>query len=109
MRKILAKDFGALSKILYKLGIREEIKKLFFVAGKLNKKEQEAKNTELMIDLVLILTENYWKAEKETLDLLASLSGRKDIEQFTISEIQEMFIELAKDEGFQSFLESIAK
>lgn len=107
MRKIKAKDFGALSKIIYKLEIKEDIKGLLFNAEKV--KDQDSKNKELMIEIVFIFTENYWKAEEEILALLGNLSGREDLGEATISEIKELFMELMKDEGFQGFLESIAK
>lgn len=110
MRNLQARDFGAISRLVDKMEVKEEVMGLFESVDGLNEDELAAFNKKLQVELVLIILSNYWKAEDEFYKLLASLSGKtkKAVETSSISELKDMFTELSKDEGLKSFFDTAA-
>lgn len=116
MRGLQTKDLGLFSKIISKLEIKEEAKKLFVSidpAGKSAEEIEQEKNAlegELAFDVGMLLIENYWKAEKDIHKLLANMTGKtiKEFEKLPLNELIKLLQELANDESFKSFFNLVA-
>ena len=116
MRALQTKDLGLFSKIIAKLEIKEEAKKLFVTiepTGKTDEEiEQEKKGleNELAFDVGMLLIENYWKAEKDIHKLLANMTGKnvKEVEKLPLHELIELLQGLASDESLASFFNLVA-
>ena len=106
LRSVGITDFGAVSKIIDKMQIRNQVLSLFENVSSKTPEEKALFDTKLMANLVIIAIGNYWKAEDEVIKLLASLSGKsvKEIKESPASETIEMLKELAKDKTFTAFL-----
>ena len=111
MRALQTKDLGLFSKIVSKMGIKEEIKGLFVDITDKTDKELEQLNQKLGVQLMLVVVENYWKAEKEVFTLLANLTGDKkeDIEKLPLSDFVELLKELSKDKSLADFFSLVVK
>lgn len=105
IRKLVTTDLGLFSKVISKMDIKSEIGKMVFSAdegdvnGMLDKK--------LGIQLTLVILENYHKAEKDFIKLLADLSGQTvaEVENAPLKDLVEMIQQLTKDDSIESFLE----
>ena len=106
LREVGTTDFGAVSKIVDKMQVRNQVMELFEDVSNRTPEEIETFNMKLTASLVIIVLSNYWKAEDEVIKLLASLSGQsvKVIKETSPTEIIEMLKELAKDKTFTAFL-----
>jgi len=98
MRALKAKDIAPFTKILVKMGLKENIKAMFVtsVGDKADKKKDGGISpAELTTELVWGVIENYHKAEKEFFEFLANLEG---VPPEAISELPlSDFIELVKE------------
>lgn len=116
MRGLQTKDLGLFSKIISKLEIKSEAKKLFLTIDPTGKSDEEIETekkeaeNKLAFDVGMLLIENYWKAEKDIHRLLANLTGKtiKEVEKLPLNELIELLQELAKDESFKSFFNLVA-
>lgn len=90
MRKLLAKDIVLFTKILMKMELKNTIKNMF------NPNEN---NGDMTAELIWGIVENYHKAEKDFINFLAELEGKKleEIENLELNDfislIQELFSE----------------
>lgn len=104
MRKLELGDLGLLSKAVGKLGIREDIIKLY---QNMPTDEEETKlfETKLGASLILMVLENYWRAEEEVLSLISRLDGRtvKELKKVRPAELKAILKELFEDEEIQGF------
>lgn len=110
VRKLKAKDLGQISKIVSKMDIKDKIPGLFRdVTGKTQAELKEVE-TKIAADIIFLILENYWKAEKEFYQFLASVSGKsiKEVEDVEITELVNIVKEIAKDESFSSFFNIVA-
>lgn len=111
MRGLQTKDLALFSKIISKLEIKEEVKKLFVTVDIANKTEEEIAeeiqktNEGLEYQLVMLLVENYWKAEKEVYKLLANLTGKniKEVQELPLADFIGLFEQLMKDDSVGLF------
>lgn len=110
LRKLRSTDLGLFSKIISKLEVRKDVTNMFFDIGSKKPAQLKAVEKKLAADGLLLLLENYWKAEKELHQLLASLSSRSqsEIEELPLNELIEMLKEILKDESLPSFLKLLA-
>ena len=84
MRKIQSPDFFTFTKIIKKMGVREEIKKLANdLATSENKKVAEK---EMEIEMIMIFVENISNAEKEVYKFIS------DISEKTIEELKDLTV-----------------
>lgn len=110
VRKLKAKDLGQISKIVSKMDIKDEIPGLFRdVTGK-SQEELKEVETKIAADIIFLILENYWKAEKEFYQFLSSVSGKsvKEVEDLEVVELINIVKEVAKDESFNSFFNIVA-
>lgn len=111
MRKLITKDLGLFSKVMAKMDIKKEIGDLFFISGEDNSDNKELMNIKLGAELLIVILENYNKAENDFYKLLSSLSGKtlKQIEEQPINETIDMITQLIEDDSIQYFLKLAAK
>jgi len=124
MRKIQSPDFFTFTKIIKKMGIREELKVLAKNATKIEvpkgemtdaerqlafKKIKETMINEMQIEIMMIFIENISNAEKEVYKFIS------DISEKTVEELKEpiLFIEsiqtIFADESINSFFKLALK
>lgn len=111
MRAFKAKDLGLFSKIANKMDIKSEIDGLFVdITGK-TKQELAQINQEMGIKLIMLIVENYWKAEKEVYTLLANLTDTtvKEVEDLPLDEFVKLITQVTKDESFDSFFKLVTQ
>lgn len=117
MRALKTKDLGLFSKIVSKLDLKDELDNLFVTIDGKGKtkleieKEQAQLNYEIGIKLIMVLVENYFKAEEEVYTLLANLTDQKkqDIEDLPLNEFIELLMKIKDDESFDSFFKSVTQ
>ena len=124
MRKLQSPDFFTFTKIIKKMGIREELKTLAKNATKIQAPEgemteeqreiefekiKETMTNEMQIEVVMIFIENISNAEKEVYKFISDISEKsveelKDLDVFMES-IQKIFA----DETIKSFFKLALK
>jgi len=109
LRKLESPDFFAFTRIIKKMGIREELKKLAKDVSEVKPEEKEIKINEMQIEILMIFVENIASAQNEVYKFIADISGKsfdelKDLDVFMES-IQEIF----KDETIKSFFKLALK
>lgn len=110
VRKLKAKDLGQISKVVSKMDIKDKIPGLFRdVTGKTEAELKEVE-TKIAADIIFLILENYWKAEKDFHQFLSNVSGKsvKEVEDLEIAELINILKEVAKDESFSSFFNIVA-
>ena len=104
-------SFFPLLKLVNKVGIKEEIRKL--VQDVSGKSEEEKANIqkEKGIDLMFVLLEKLGGAEKETFDFLSSHLEKpvEEVKKMDMFEIGETFKDLFADERFKVFFQKAMK
>ena len=131
MKPLTTRDLGLFSRIVAKMDIRKDITGMFrtmqidkperpkgmsqeeykvYVEEHIQAKAEEA-NRAMMADLLIILIENYHKAEKEVYTLLAGLSDQSvaDIEELPLKGFIELLKELLEDESIIDFFNLVAE
>lgn len=100
---VKTKHIFQLSRIIDKMGLKEDLKMI--VSNKKKKVDSEA----LGYDILMALASKIHLAEKDTMDLLADVSGKtsKAIEDQSPKETFEMIKTLLSEEGVLDFLSSI--
>ena len=101
MRKLQSTDFFTFTKIIKKMGIREELKRLSKNVA--DTKDKETATNEMQIEIIMIFVENISNAEKEVYKFISDISEKsieelKDLKIFMDS-IQEIFA----DDSIKSF------
>jgi hypothetical protein len=117
-RKFEFADLPKLSKILKKMEVKDDLKKLFSMPGvsvsdKKEEKEQKRKLSEEMgAEFGATVIVNLYMAETEIYELIASLTKLSvdDIKKMEIDDMVKMFTEFGKSAGsLVSFFKSAAK
>lgn len=110
MRNLKTSDLFSLSRILKKMDIKNELKKLVTnITG--TPKERKKAEKELEIDMIMLFVENISNAEQDTYKFLSDLSGKtpQEIENQAPKETITMIKELFSKEGFNDFLSLASK
>lgn len=111
MRTLKTADLFSLSRILKKMNVKDDIKKVATnVTGLAEEDKKKAEQT-MQIELMMIFVENIGSAEKEINKLLGDLTGKtpKEIEDLGLPELIDLFKELMAQEGVGSFLSTAVK
>lgn len=102
IRKLKAPDLFTFSKMLNKMGLREDISNLLKAP-----KEEDEKETGgiIVIKLVILLMENLYKAETEFYEFVSPVIEKsvEEIREMDLKEIKEIINAIIKDEGAMSF------
>lgn len=109
LRNMTARDLSLLSKVFSKLNLVEDIKGLFRdVSGAKTESDKKLVEQTIATELIMLIVENYWKAEKEVIKLISSLSGEseKQIGELSGGEFIELIISLKDDKMFGFFFNS---
>ncbi len=107
MRKLQSTDFFTFTKIIKKMGIRTEIKKLSRELE--GTKNREVAEKEMQIELIMIFVENISNAENEVYKFIS------DVSEKTIEELKDLDVFMAAIEAIfadgtiQSFFKSALK
>ena len=104
-----ARDLSLLSKVFSKLNLVEDIKGLFRdVSNAKTESDKKLVEQTIATELIMLIVENYWKAEKEVIKLISSLSGEseKQIGELSGGEFIELIISLKDDKMFGFFFDS---
>jgi len=124
MRKIISPDFFTFTKIIKKMGIREELKKLAKSAtnikapeGKMTVEERdiaflkikEDAINEMEIDGIMIFIENIASAEAEVYKFIADISGKNKEELSDPIIFMESIQAIFEDEALKSFFKLALK
>lgn len=111
LRPLKTSDLGLFSKIISKMDIKDDVKSLFVDITDKNEEELVTLNKQLGVDIMFLILENYWKAEKELHKLLSSMSGKTEeqIADSSPTEFIGMLKELSKDENFEVFFKLVAQ
>ncbi|AAK78044.1 hypothetical protein BJV85_000100 [Clostridium acetobutylicum] len=110
MRNLKTSDLFSLSRILKKMNIKDELKRLAAnITG--TPKERKKAEKELEIDMIMLFIENISNAEQETYKFLADLSGKtpQEISEQAPKETISMIKEVFSKEGFNDFLSLASK
>jgi len=97
---IKTKHLFKLSAMVDKMDLDEELKVL------LGKEKKKMSNQELGEKMIMAVVKKLHRAEKETIDLLASVTGKtkKDIEDLPIKDLIELFNTILSEDGVLDFL-----
>lgn len=109
MRKLQSTDFFTFTKIIKKMGIREEVKGLAKIVADVKLEEKDVAVNKMQIEIIMIFIENISSAEKEVYKFIADISGKtldelKDLDVF-MEALQEIFF----DETIKSFFKLALK
>ena len=103
MRKLQSTDFFTFTRIIKKMGIREELKKIAKYVASVKPDEKEVAINEMQIELIMIFVENIANAEVEVFKFVSDIS-EKSVEDLKDS---VLFIESLKgileSESIKSF------
>lgn len=110
-RGLKTKDLFSIIRIIKKMNMKSEIKKLVTdITGK-TEKEKKVAMQGLKADLMMLFIENITNAEQEIYKFLGSLADKtpQQIEDQELEDTFEMIEELFKEEKFKDFLSSAVK
>ena len=102
---IKTKHLFKLSAMVDKMDLDEELKVL------LGKEKKKMSNQELGEKMLMAVVKKLHRAEKETVDLLASVTGKTkaQIENLPLGELIDLFKEILAEDGVLDFLGSQPK
>lgn len=111
MRNLKTSDIFGLSRILKKMNIKEDIKKLARNVTGTTPEEKKKAEQNMEIDLVMLFVENISSAEKEIYKFFADLTGKNaaDIENMELSKFIDLVKELFNQDGFENFLSAVSR
>lgn len=103
MRPLQTKDMFAMSKILKKMKLRNEVKEV--LSGLEKSKDIEAQQKELGAKLILLIAENLHSAQDEVNSFLASLVGldAKTFDELPIEDTFKIFQLFKEQKGLVNF------
>lgn len=122
LRPLATRDLALFSKIVKKMEVRKDIVGLFRVVNieqgdmtdeEYQNKIDELKQTEesrLMAELLIILVENYYKAQNEVYELLSRLAdiSVEEVAELKLEDFIKLLKGLAEDESIASFFNLVA-
>jgi hypothetical protein len=111
MRKLKTSDLFSLSRILKKMNIKEDIKKLAKDITGATPEEKKKAEQGMEIDLAMLFVENIGLAEREIYKFFADLTGEaaSNIENMDLDKFIDLVKELFNQDGFASFLSVVSK
>lgn len=115
LRKLQVKDIFPMSRIIKKIGIREIMKQAAAAleGKKDNASEQttEGKQMQAGIEMLAVVIENMHLAEKEVMDLLASLAGMESdrFAELDIEQLASVIDQFKGMPGLTSFLKQASQ
>ena len=123
LRPLATRDLALFSKIVKKMEVRKDIVNLFRVVSvereegmtdedyqiKVNEAEQ-TQNNKLMAELLIILVENYHKAQNEVYELLSRLAdiSVEEVAELKLGDFIKLLKGLAEDESITDFFNLVA-
>ena len=122
LRPLATRDLALFSKIIKKMEVRKDIVGLFRVINveqgdmtdeEYQNKINELKRTEesrLMAELLIILVENYHKAQNEVYELLSRLANIsvEEVAELKLGDFIKLLKGLAEDESIVDFFNLVA-
>lgn len=122
LRPLATRDLALFSKIVKKMEVRKDIVGLFRVVNieqgdmtdeEYQNKIDELKQTEesrLMAELLIILVENYHKAQNEVYELLSRLAdiSVEEVAELKLGDFIKLLKGLAEDESITDFFNLVA-
>ena len=122
LRPLATRDLALFSKIVKKMEVRKDIVGLFRVVNveqgdmtdeEYQNKIDELKRTEesrLMAELLIILVENYHKAQNEVYELLSRLANIsvEEVAELKLGDFIKLLKGLAEDESIVDFFNLVA-
>ncbi len=110
-RKLKFQDVFAMSRIIKKTGIKEEIKGLFQEKTEKSGKDNIEISQDQGLQLAVILFENIYRAEDEIYDFISDLSEikREVIIEMSFEETIKLLSSFGKMEGIGNFFKSASK
>ena len=122
LRPLSTRDLALFSKIVKKMEVRKDIVGLFRVVNieqgdmtdeEYQNKIDELKQTEesrLMAELLIILVENYHKAQNEVYELLSRLAdiSVEEVAELKLGDFIKLLKGLAEDESITDFFNLVA-
>ncbi len=122
LRPLATRDLALFSKIIKKMEVRKDIVGLFRVINveqgdmtdeEYQNKIDELKRTEesrLMAELLIILVENYHKAQNEVYELLSRLAdiSVEEVAELKLGDFIKLLKGLAEDESIVDFFNLVA-
>jgi len=122
LRPLATRDLALFSKIIKKMEVRKDIVGLFRVVNieqgdmtdeEYQNKIDELKQTEesrLMAELLIILVENYHKAQNEVYELLSRLAdiSVEEVAELKLGDFIKLLKGLAEDESIADFFNLVA-
>ena len=122
LRPLATRDLALFSKIVKKMEVRKDIVGLFRVVNieqgdmtdeEYQNKIDELKQTEesrLMAELLIILVENYHKAQNEVYELLSRLAdiSVEEVAELKLGDFIKLLKGLAEDESIVDFFNLVA-
>jgi len=122
LRPLATRDLALFSKIIKKMEVRKDIVGLFRVVNveqgdmtdeEYQNKIDELKRTEesrLMAELLIILVENYHKAQNEVYELLSRLAdiSVEEVAELKLGDFIKLLKGLAEDESIVDFFNLVA-
>ena len=122
LRPLATRDLALFSKIVKKMEVRKDIVGLFRVVNieqgdmtdeEYQNKIDELKQTEesrLMAELLIILVENYHKAQNEVYELLSRLAdiSVEEVAELKLGDFIKLLKGLAEDESIADFFNLVA-
>ena len=117
MRGLQTSDIALFSKAVHKMELKNQLNDLFVSIDGTGMTEAEIEaakekaNQELGINMMVLIVENYWKAEKEIIALLADMSGKtqKGIRELPLDEFATMLAHVKNDESIGSFFNLVTQ
>jgi len=103
LRDIVSSDFFAFTRIIKKMGIREELKKIAKYVASVKAEDKDVATNEMQIELIMIFIENVANAEAEVFKFVS------DISEKSVEDLKDpmLFIESLKEilesESIKSF------
>ena len=102
VRKLKAPDLFTFSKLLNKMGLRDEISDLLKLPEDGKTKEPSGV---IVVKLVVVILENIYLAENEFYDFVSPIVDKtpEELKELELTEIKYVINEIIKDPGFISF------
>jgi len=103
MRNIASTDFFTFTRIIKKMGIRDELKKIAKYVASVKPEDKDIATNEMQIELIMIFIENIANAEKEVFKFVSDVSEKSvdDLKDPTLF-IQSLK-EILESESIKSF------
>jgi hypothetical protein len=109
MRELKTTDLSFLTRIVKKMGIKEELKVL--VKNMQGKKQEEINPFDFYMDVVFMFIENYDKAENEVISFVSDLEekSKDEIKALSLAEMMNLIQEMLSLDGIGDFFNLVLR